>query len=179
MKNGITKVEHEIDNIRNKKIRGTTKKQKDMLKALNDKLKLQRSTKERCEELATTMEFLEGGAIKTLKSHLKKYKADFDNDALRTNVDNEVVRLIELADNNRKDEDLLNQGGGLGGIGKDMNEEEKGEDNDDDSIATQTYGYLAWLHKLIDLSKPLNKDIYIEKKVIQIETLFEGAIVDA
>ena len=26
MKNGITKVEHEIDNIRNKKIRGTTKK---------------------------------------------------------------------------------------------------------------------------------------------------------
>ena len=106
-----------------------------MLKALNDKLKLQRATKERCEELATTMEFLEGGAIKTLKSHLKKYKADFDNDALRTNVDNEVIRLIEQADNNRKDEDLLNQGG-LGGIGKDMNEEEKVEENDEDSIAT-------------------------------------------
>ena len=64
MKSGITKVELEIDNIRNKKIRGTTKKQKDMLKALNDKLKLMRATKERCEELAMTMEFLEGGQIK-------------------------------------------------------------------------------------------------------------------
>ena len=108
MKSGITKVEHEIDNIRNKKIRGTTKKQKDMLKALNDKLKLLRQTKETCEELATTMEFLEGGAIKTLKSHLKKYKDDYDNETLRNNVDNEVKRLIELADKNRKNEDLLN-----------------------------------------------------------------------
>ena len=63
MKSSITKVELEIDNIRNKKIRGTTKKQKDMLKALNDKLKLMRATKEKCEELAMTMEFLAGGAI--------------------------------------------------------------------------------------------------------------------
>lgn len=105
MKSGITKVELEIDNIRNKKIRGTTKKQKDMLKALNDKLKLLRSTKERCEELATTMEFLEGGAIKALKSHLKKYKDDNDNETLRNNVDNEVTRLIDLADTNRKNEE--------------------------------------------------------------------------
>lgn len=106
MKSGITKVELEIDNIRNKKIRGTTKKQKDMLKALNDKLKLMRATKERCEELAMTMEFLEGGQIKQLKMHLKKYKDDHDNETLRTNVDTEVQRLIELADNNRKDEEL-------------------------------------------------------------------------
>jgi hypothetical protein len=38
-----------------------------MLKALNDKLKLMRSTRENCEELAMTMEFLEGGAINGLK----------------------------------------------------------------------------------------------------------------
>ena len=76
-----------MDNIRNKKIRGTTKKQKDMLKALNDKLKLMRETREKCEELAMTMEFLEGGAIKNLKIHLKKYYDDHENDNLRNNVD--------------------------------------------------------------------------------------------
>jgi len=147
MKSGITKVELEIDNIRNKKIRGTTKKQKDMLKALNDKLKLMRGTKERCEELAMTMEFLEGGAIKTLKTHLKKYNEDLDNETMRTNVDNEAQRLIELADNNRTNEDVLNQGAG---IGKDKEEEEKVEENSNDSCTN--YGYLGWLHKLIDLS---------------------------
>lgn len=57
-----------------------------------------------------------------------------------------------------------------------MNEEEKAEDSEGDSGAQ--YGYLGWLHKLIDLSKPVNKDIYLEKKV-NVETLFEGAIVDA
>ena len=66
LKKQITKVEQEVDNIRNKKIRGATKKQKDMLKTLNDKLKLMRATREKCEELAMTMEFLEGKAIKNL-----------------------------------------------------------------------------------------------------------------
>ena len=59
-------MEQEADNIRNKKIRGATKKQKDMVKTLNDKLKVMRATREKCEELAMTMEFLEARAIKTL-----------------------------------------------------------------------------------------------------------------
>jgi hypothetical protein len=33
------------------------------------------------------MEFLEGGAIKNLKIHLKKYYDDHENDNLRNNVD--------------------------------------------------------------------------------------------
>ena len=61
-----------------------------MLKTLNDKLKLMRSTREKCEELAMTMEFLEGGAIKGLKLHLKKYHDDVDNDIFRHNVDKQV-----------------------------------------------------------------------------------------
>lgn len=94
LKKSIASVEQEADNIRNKKIRGTSKKQKDMVKALNDKLKLMRATREKCEELAMTMEFLEGGAIKQLKQHLRKYNEDHENDSLRTNVDNEVTSLI-------------------------------------------------------------------------------------
>jgi hypothetical protein len=81
-----------------------------MVKTLNDKLKVMRATREKCEELAMTMEFLEGKAIKTLQAHLKKYYDDHENDAYRANVDNEVTALIDLADKNRKDEDLLNSG---------------------------------------------------------------------
>ena len=44
-----------------------------MLKTLNDKLKLMRATREKCEELAMTMEFLEGGAIKNLKIYTYLY----------------------------------------------------------------------------------------------------------
>ena len=84
-----------------------------MLKALNDRLKLMRATREKCEELAMTMEFLGAGAIKTLRNHLKKYYDDHENDNLRTKVDNEVTALIELADKNRKNENLLH-GGNVG-----------------------------------------------------------------
>ena len=42
LKKAITKVEDEFNHFRNKKIRGTTKKQKDMLKALNARLTLMR-----------------------------------------------------------------------------------------------------------------------------------------
>ena len=41
---------------------------------------------------------------------MKKYYDDHENDSLRNNVDNEVTALIELADKNRKEEDLLNSG---------------------------------------------------------------------
>lgn len=78
-----------------------------MLKALNDKLKLMRATREKCEELAMTMEFLGAGAIKTLRVHLKKYYEDHENDNLREKVDKEVTSLIDLADKNRKNENIL------------------------------------------------------------------------
>jgi len=73
LKKSISKVESEVDNIRNKKIRGAVKKQRDMLKTLNEKLKLMRETRVGCEELAMTMGFLDGGAIHNLKTYLKVY----------------------------------------------------------------------------------------------------------
>jgi hypothetical protein len=56
-----------------------------------------------------TMGFLEGGAIKTLKQHLRKYFEDDDNDEYRNNVDAEVTSLIALADQNRQQEDILSR----------------------------------------------------------------------
>lgn len=145
-----------------------------MLKALNDKLRLMRGTREKCEELAMTMEFLDGGAIKRLKGFLKNYYDDHENDTYRTNVDNEVIRLIDVADKNMKEEDLLGNGPATG---QDKNEEEKKQGDDDSS--SQQYGHLVWLHKLIDLSQSQNKDIYRHLAVNDNDSLFEGAIIDA
>ena len=50
------------------------------------------------------MEFLEGGSIKTLKGHLRKYYDDPENEQLRINVETEVNRLIDVADAKRMQE---------------------------------------------------------------------------
>lgn len=168
LKKSIVIVEHEVDNIRNKKVRGALKKQKDMLKNLNDKLKLMRATRIKCEELAMTMGFLEGGAIKYLKQLLRKYYDDEDNDEARNNVDNEIGDLISVADQNRKSEDLLS---------KVKVEEEKkmSHDKGEDS----KFGHLNWLNKIIDMRSSENEDILTEKKITSISKLREGMILDA
>jgi hypothetical protein len=167
-------VEQEVDNIRNKKIRGATKKQKDMLKALNDKLKLMRSTRENCEELAMTMEFLEGGAIKNLKIALKKYYDDHEDESLRNNVDKLTTALIELADSKRKSEDLLKTAGIVPGLPIEHVEETKQE-----IFINNNFGHLGWLHDIVNLNLPENKNIYLEKKIENIEDLKVGSIIDA
>ena len=168
LKKQIAEVEQEVDNIRNKKIRGAIKKQKDMLRSLNDKLKLMRATRENCEELAMTMEFLEGGAIKVLKGHLRKYYDltanmikdrkyydEHENEIHRIAVDKEVTSLIDLADSNRKNEDLLHSGK-FSGLNKNPDEEEKKSVTQDIS---DKYAHLGWLNQLIDLNDSENQDI--------------------
>jgi len=139
-----------------------------MLKNLNEKLKVMRSTREKCEELAMTMEFLQGGAIKSLRVYLKKYNDDPENDTLRQNVDSEVNRLIEIANENLKEEDFRQQLENTG------NEERKAQEED----TSDQFGYLTWLHKFIDLNKPENQDICLTKEVTS-SNIKEGCIVDA
>ena len=172
LQKSIHKVEQEVDNIRNKKVRGAIKKQKDMLKQLNDKLKLMRGTRIKCEELAMTMSFLEGGAIKTLKGHLRKYYEDHDNESLREAVDKDIDNLLALADLQRREEDLINQVGGI----ENKNEEEKKQM---DEASDTKYGHLSWLNKMIDLGSPSNSDICFAKKISNLGMLKEGMILDA
>lgn len=141
-----------------------------MLKALNDKLKLMRGIREKCEELAMTMEFLEGGAIRQLKGHLKKYYDDVDNETLRNNVDKQCQALLDLADKNRKAEDVL---GGLGN--NEAEEEEKKADGGDSA----KYGHLNWLHDIVDLSLPENKNIWLNTEIPDMTVLEPGTIIDA
>lgn len=160
-------MEQELDNIRNKKVRGAVKKQKEMLKILNDKLKLMRDTRIKCEELAMTIGFLEGGAIRGLKGYLRKYIEDTDSTTYRANVENEVAALIAKADEKRKQEDLLS---------KVIHEsEDKKAHNQMDEEGR--YGHLSWLNKLIDMSQ--NQDLFLEKKVTNVSQLKEGMILDA
>lgn len=70
---------------------------------------------------------------------------------MRTNVDNEVTALIELADSNRKKEDLLSSVQ-LDGFNSKSEEEKIPSTVNDDT----KYGHLAWLDKLIDLSQAEN-----------------------
>jgi ferric iron reductase protein FhuF len=69
-----------VETIKNKKIRGAIKKQKDMIKNLNEKLARMRETREKCEELSMTMEFLDGGDIKPLKGCLRRYYSEHENE---------------------------------------------------------------------------------------------------
>ena len=107
-----------------------------------------------------------------LKSHLKKYYDDHENDTLRNNVDQEVTALIELADTNRKKEDLLNSGG----VSPFPTEEEK---QSSPTIEENKFGHLGWLDKLIDLSQAENQDILCHSLVDDISVLKPGMIVDA
>ena len=105
-----------------------------------------------------TMSFLEGGEIKTLKSYLRKYNDDNDNDQLRENVDTEVNSLINIADLKRKQEDLL------GVIGGDKEYEEKKAKHDAE-MSDSKFGHLSWLNKLIDLNSELNSDVCLDQKI--------------
>mmetsp|Transcript_27346 Transcript_27346/g.41585 ORF Transcript_27346/g.41585 Transcript_27346/m.41585 type:complete len:135 (+) Transcript_27346:639-1043(+) len=134
-----------------------------MLKHLNDKLKLMISTRDKCEELAMTMGFLDGGEIRPLKQALKKYSEDFENDSLRQNVDAEVDALIEIADQNRKDEGLLNK------LPEEEEEEHVVDANDP----------MGWLSKYFDLSAHQNSDILNATTVDTSTKLKLGLILDA
>ena len=111
------------------------------------------------------MEFLEGGAIEPLKSFLRKYNDDPEKEQPRLNVENEVSRLIDLADANRHQE---NAGAAV------MEEMKESEYVDTSS----KYGRLGWLNKLTSLSDDANSDICREPEVTA-ETIQEGMILDA
>jgi lantibiotic modifying enzyme len=139
-----------------------------MMKNLNEKLKVMRATREKCEELAMTMSFLEGGDIKPLKLALKRYYEDHENEELRTDADKLVLQLIEMADKNRKNE-------GMSGILGSHEEERKIFVESDEN----RFGHINWVHKLIDLTRAENQDIWVESTIPSLEELRSGHIIDA
>lgn len=72
-----------------------------------------------------------------------------------------------MADKNRKSE-------GIQGILGENAEENKSVEEDEGR-----FGYLNWVHRLIDMSKAENNDLWLEKEVTKMEDLRQGHIIDA
>lgn len=84
-------------------------------------------------------------------------------------MDTEVNRLIDIANDNLKEEDFRqNLESNSGPEERKANEEEH----------SNTFGYLTWLHKFLDLNKSENQDICLQKEV-STDYIQEGMIVDA
>ena len=108
------------------------------------------------------MEFLVGGSIRQLKFHLKKYIDDLAvmaidtknedkdkaNEILRTYVEKEIERLIEVAET-RQSQGVLGKNSVL--------EEQK----DSELENSNQFGYLGWLNKFVNLSDEDNSDIWL------------------
>lgn len=93
-----------LDAWRNKKIKGTTSKKQKEKKEMELNYKLTQSKKqlERIEELKGLIEILEGGTIKDLKIHLNNYIEQPDEDANKVAVDQELHRILEIAEIKQK-----------------------------------------------------------------------------
>ncbi len=96
------KYEQELEKIRNKKTKGGAKKNKDKINSLTSKLAHLKQIKERSEELMISMDYLEPGKIRQMKSISKQLMANSDDETTRNGILQEVNLLIELSEQNRK-----------------------------------------------------------------------------
>jgi hypothetical protein len=58
-------------------------------------------------------------------------------------------------------------------------EQQEEEEQKNEPEENRCWGHLVWLHDLINLNLPENKNILLEKKIESIETLKAGTIIDA
>ena len=96
-----TAVETELTDIKNKK-KGRNSKNKDKISALLKKLEGWKKVRERAEELTISMDYLEGGRLKELRSRVRKFLMAPEEDETRLPVVEEIEVLIELSEQNRR-----------------------------------------------------------------------------
>lgn len=96
-----TAVETELTDIKNKK-KGRNSKNKDKISALLKKLEGWKKVRERAEELTISMDYLEGGRLKELRSRVRKFLMVPEEDETRLPVVEEIEVLIEMSEQNRR-----------------------------------------------------------------------------
>lgn len=96
-----TAVETELTDIKNKK-KGRNSKNKDKISALLKKLEGWKKVRERAEELTISMDYLEGGRLKELRSRVRKFLMVPEEDETRLPVVEEIEVLVELSEQNRR-----------------------------------------------------------------------------
>jgi len=90
----IQKLEAELEQAKNKRVKQGSKKQKEKIARLNYKLTQARKQRERVDEVLSNLDLIDGGKIGTFKRLLKNYMDDPDNDQFRLEL--ETVRLVQL-----------------------------------------------------------------------------------
>lgn len=78
MKDQIIKMEGDLENAKNKKNKGTLKKQKEKVGAINYKLTQAKKYRDKIEELTQQMDMIEGHQIRNLKQVLSDYMQNPD-----------------------------------------------------------------------------------------------------
>jgi hypothetical protein len=96
-----TAVETELTDIKNKK-KGRNSKNKDKISASLKKLEGWKKVRERAEELTISMDYLEGGRLKELRSRVRKFLTAPEEDETRLPVVEEIEVLIEMSEQNRR-----------------------------------------------------------------------------
>lgn len=96
-----TAVETELTDIKNKK-KGRNSKNKDKISALLKKLEGWKKVRERAEELTISMDYLEGGRLKELRSRVRKFLMVPEEDETRLPVVEEIEVFVELSEQNRR-----------------------------------------------------------------------------
>lgn len=97
------KVEEELDNSKAKKPKGgANKKQKERTTQLTQKLNHVKKLKEQFDELNNQIEFMEMGHIKNLKVAVNNYFKSSDEDPPTQQVEEEIKKVLEILDNNKK-----------------------------------------------------------------------------
>lgn len=106
-----TAVDTELTDIKNKK-KGRNSKNKDKISASLKKLEGWKKVRERAEELTISMDYLEGGRLKELRSRVRKFLMVPEEDETRLPVVEEIEVLVELSEQNRRNQNpgmLLSQ----------------------------------------------------------------------
>lgn len=99
----ICKVEEELEGSKNKKVKGaTSKKQKEKVGAINNKLTSTKRVKERIDDITNQIEFIEGGTIGKLRDLLKSYYEKPDDEACLDQMNLEINRILDLVDQSKK-----------------------------------------------------------------------------
>jgi hypothetical protein len=96
-----TAVETELTDIKNKK-KGRNSKNKDKISASLKKLEGWKKVRERAEESTISMDYLEGGRLKELRSRVRKFLMVPEEDETRLPVVEEIEVLVELSEQNRR-----------------------------------------------------------------------------
>jgi hypothetical protein len=96
-----TGVETELTDIKNKK-KGRNSKNKEKVSALMKKLEGWKKVRDRAEELTISMDYLEQGTLKELRSRARNFLSAPDEEEPRISVVEEIENLIELSEQNRR-----------------------------------------------------------------------------